>query len=121
MKLSNADIQNLAHAIVMAGRDGDKPRNLPWKVAYALARTTAALKPHLEAIDAARRSIMEEHAPGKESVNPGEAGHAQILKALDELNRDDAEVAVHRFKLADIEGTSMAPVVLTALLPLIEE
>lgn len=121
MKLTNAEILNLANAITEAGRDGEKPRNLPWRVAYALARTSSALKPHLEAISEARKSIMAEHAPGKDAVQPGEPGHAGIIKALNELNRTEVEVAVHRFGLADIEGLSMAPVVLAALLPLIDE
>lgn len=121
MKLTNADIQNLAAAIVQAGRDGDKPRNLPWRVAYALARTSESLKPHLLAIDAADKSIREKHAKGRPFIKPGEEGHAEIIKDLSDLNSTEVEVAVHKFKEADIEGTSMAPVVLVALLPLIED
>lgn len=121
MKLTNNDLQNLANAIVMAGRDGDKPRNLPWKVAYALARTTAALKPHLEAIDAARKAIFEKHANGKAEVKQTDPEHAGLTLDLTEMGALEVEVSTHTFRLADIEGTSMAPVVLTALLPLIVE
>lgn len=121
MKLSNAAILNLANAIVLAGRDGKEQRNLPWKVAYALARTTAALEPHLKAMESARKSIFEKHAKGKTEIRPGDPEHEAVMKDLAELDALESEVVVHKFKLADIEGTSIAPVVLTALLPLIED
>ncbi len=121
MKLSNDNLQNLATAIIMAGRDKDQPRTLPWKVAYALARTTAAIKPLLEAYEAARKAIMEKHAPGKQMVQQTDPVFPEIIKEMEELNRCEVEFTGHRFKVADIEGTPMAPVTLTALLPLIEE
>jgi hypothetical protein len=121
MKLTNADLQNLANAIALAGLDGDKPRNLPWKVAYALARTSEALKAPLQAIDAARKSIFAEHAGGKDKSSPGDPGHEKLVKAMQELMAVEVEVSVHRFKLADIEGVTIAPHALVALLPLIDE
>lgn len=122
MKLTNSDIMNLAAAIADAGRDGDKPRNLPWRVAYALARTSTGLKPHLEAMDVARKAMFETHGGGVGGVvKRNDPGHAALMKELSELNSTEVDVSVHRFKLADIEGVSMAPVTLAALLPLIDE
>lgn len=121
MKFTNAAIINLANAIVQAGRDGKEQRNLPWKAAYALARTTSALEPHLKAMEVARKSIIEKASGGKQEIGPADAGYSQAMKELTELNEMEHDVLVHKFKLCDIEGTSMAPVVLTALLPLIED
>lgn len=137
MKLRNSDIQTLANAIARLGgraeqvSNGDgkpaivvKPYDLPGKVIYALARTKAHLKPHVEAITEATQAMLRTHTGPDKSELDGKADPKAwnvFQGELADLMRTEVEVEVHQIAMADlkIETNKLDPNLVADLLPIL--
>lgn len=122
MKLNNTQINSLVNAIsgLTNPKEGEgKP--LPFRVAYALARTLSALKPLAEATDLAVKHAITEYSGGKAGLDPDSPHFQTVTDNISIINNTVIEVDVHKVKSTELEKLLLTPAQISALLPIIDD
>lgn len=129
MKLSNRAISRLWAALhQLDGQqkpDGtrDAPYEFKGNVIYAIARTINHLRSHQEAVQKATDGIVRQHAKGKSGISADDPAFATCQDEINHLLDGEAEVEIHRVKLADLnlDKNHLRPSTLAGLEAIIEE
>jgi hypothetical protein len=128
-KLTNRAILALNSALSrlngqeLTGKEVDgKPvtKPLPFKIAYAQARTLSHLRPAVEAIDAARTAIVAKFSGGKAGLEDASPHFAEAQGEIKQLLDTEVEVEIHSQPLKEFENLGLAPAMLADLFPLIQ-
>lgn len=122
MELTNTQIAALTNVIsgLTNPKEGEgKP--LPFKVAYAMARSLAVLKPLAEATDTAVRHALTEYSGGKAGLEGDNPHYAEVMDNIAMINNTKVAVDLHRVKLSQLENMNLTPKQLHDLMPVIDD
>ncbi len=128
MKLSNRTISRLWSALLAL--DGEPATEkapavryeFKGSVLYAIARTINHLRGQQVVIEKTTEGIVRRFADGKAGISHDDPKWPECQAELEQLLDAEAEVEVHRIKLADLDldRNHLRPTVLAALEPAIE-
>ncbi len=129
MKLTNRAIGRLWAALhqLDGAQKPDGTRDAPYEfkgsVLYAIARTINHLRSHTEAVQKATDGIVRQHANGKAGISQDDPAFTACQDEINQLLDAEAEVEIHRVKLADLnlDKNHLRPTTLAGLDAIIEE
>jgi hypothetical protein len=103
MKYTNGKIEVMATAISNLGKD----KGLPMRIAYGFALIMKELEPILEALEAAKKSLIEKYADeGEQSINSSHENYPALLEELQPLMLEEVEVNIKLLAYDDFMAIS---------------
>jgi len=124
MNLSHRHVLELHQAIgAIDGSvsDGDKRKPLPFKVAYACARTLAALKPIHESFHKAKSAAIAKYSNGQAGLADTDVNFQACQAEITELLDMQIPIEPHLISASELELCGLSPSTLSALMPILKD